>query len=256
MIIDIERKKILKVMIMKYVFDKLEIISKEFEDTTFKIIAKKILNNVERGIFCDQEELAAQTFVSISTITKFSKKLGFSGFRELNFKMKNEWRKLDYEKIEKSHTFEIFQLIEKWIYYNEDFVDSICKKINDSSFINIYSSYQAIGSSKYFANMLIEYGKNVTLLNNEFRFKAKENNEKGFNLLILTGRDNDTLIDNFYKAYDENYSNFIITSENQNDKLDLKFTKKMIIDYSLDNSQLSSREIVLHMLFFYIFKRL
>ncbi|WP_339030875.1 hypothetical protein [Spiroplasma endosymbiont of Cantharis nigra] len=241
---------------MKYVFEKLEIISKEFDDTTFKIIAKKILDNAERGIFCSQEELAAQTFVSISTITKFSKKMGFSGFRELNFKMKTEWKKLDYEQIERSDTFEIFQLIEKWISYNEDFINSICKKIKESSFINIYSSYQAFESSKYFANILIEYGKNVTVLNNEFRFKAKVNNEKGFNLLILTGRDNDTLIDNFYKAYDADYTNFIIASEKQIDKINLKFTKKMIIDYSLDNSQLSSRQIVLHMLFFYIFKKL
>ncbi|ALD66480.1 MurR/RpiR family transcriptional regulator [Spiroplasma cantharicola] len=241
---------------MTYVFDNLKIISKEFEDTTFKIIAKRILENADRAIFCDQEELAAQTFVSISTITKFAKKMGFSGFRELNFKMKNEWRKLDYERKEKMETFEIFQSIEKWIHLNEDFINTVCEKIRESDFINIYTSYQANESSRYFANMLYEYEKNVTVLNNEFRFKAKKNNEKGFNLLILTGRDNDTLIDNFSKAYDENYTNFLISSDKQIDKLNFKFTKKMTVDYSLDNSQFSSREVVLHMLFFYIFKKI
>ncbi|AUB31689.1 MurR/RpiR family transcriptional regulator [Spiroplasma floricola] len=241
---------------MTSVFEKLEIMSKDFEDTTFKIIAKKIIENTKNGKFYNQEELANQTFVSISTLTKFSKKLGFSSYREFIFVMKTEWSKYNWDRQKKVDTGEIFESIQTWINRNENFINNICEEIKNFNIINIYSSYQSYDCSKYFANLLIDYGKNVVLLNNEFRFKPRQTDEKSFNLIILTGRDNDTLIDNFSKSYNERDTNFLIATEKQADKLEFNFTNKILIDYSLDNSQVSTRVIALNVLFFTIFNKL
>ncbi|AUM62724.1 MurR/RpiR family transcriptional regulator [Spiroplasma monobiae] len=238
------------------VFEKLEILSKDFEETTFKIIAKKIMENSKNGKFFNQEELASQTFVSISTLTKFSKKLGFSGYREFIFTIKNEWSKYNYEKTSRIDSQEVFANIQNWIQNNEKFVDEIIIGINRAEVINIYSSYQAYDCSKYFANLLIEYGKDVILLNNEFRFKPRQQNGKGINIVVLTGRDNDTLIDNFTKSYETKENNYLIVTEKQENKLEEEFWAKMLIDFDLDNSRADTRILALNMLFFTIFNKL
>ncbi|WP_338984343.1 hypothetical protein [Spiroplasma endosymbiont of Diplazon laetatorius] len=241
---------------MTSVFEKLEIMSKDFEDTTFKLIAKKLLENIKSGKFYNQEELANQTFVSISTLTKFSKRLGFAGYREFIFTIKNEWSKYNWEKSVKIDTWEIFNSIQNWISENEQFINDISRAIENAQVINIYSSYQAYDCSKYLAGLLIESGKDAFLLNNEFRFKPRETPKNGINLVVLTGRDNDKLMDNFTKSYNEESKNFIIVTDKQSEKLNMNFTSKMIVNFSLDNSRAETRVLALNMLFFTIFNKL
>ncbi|QHX36726.1 MurR/RpiR family transcriptional regulator [Spiroplasma sp. BIUS-1] len=241
---------------MTSVFEKIEIMSKDFEDTTFKLIAKKILENTKKGKFYNQEELASQTFVSISTLTKFSKKLGFSGYREFIFTIKNEWSKYDWEKSKKVDTAEVVDSIQSWISQNEDFINQLVEKLKTAEIINIYSSQQSFDCSKYLANLLIENGKNAILLNNEYRYKERKTPANGVNLVVLTGRDNDTLVDNFSKSYDPNVANFLIVTEKQENKIELDFTNKLLINFEQDNSRLDTRIVALNLLFFTISNKL
>ncbi|AGR41246.1 hypothetical protein [Spiroplasma taiwanense] len=66
-------------------------LSKSNSKSSYKSIATIILKNYNTGIFKNQIELAKECFVSESVLTKFAKKLGFSGFREFNFSLKNEY---------------------------------------------------------------------------------------------------------------------------------------------------------------------
>ncbi|AUB31312.1 hypothetical protein [Spiroplasma floricola] len=128
---------------MESVLEKLERMTKNIENTSYKIISKEIVSKFFKGIFYNQEDLANSCYVSVSQITKFAKKIGYSGYRELLFNLKNEYSHYGWDKknLEIS-TIEKFDQLSKWIMKNEKFVKTIAKEIKNKEIINVYVSYQ------------------------------------------------------------------------------------------------------------------
>ena len=110
-----------------------------------KSILKYCLRNIEEVSAMTAEELAKETFTSQATISRMAKKLGFKGFQEFKFAIKN------YDKQEKSYVtanhsidFEeriksvVKQLSNSLYHLKESQIDEIAFLINQSQAIEFF----------------------------------------------------------------------------------------------------------------------
>ncbi|ATZ21387.1 MurR/RpiR family transcriptional regulator [Mesoplasma tabanidae] len=238
---------------MKSVFEQLENVAKSVEDSLFKGIAKTLLNNFMEGEFKNQEEISKECYVSISTITKFCKKIGYSGYRELIFNLKLEYARLGWQKASKNiSTFDMLNSIQNWIISNDNFVEKIVKSIQHAQVINIYASYQVQHAAKYFVEILQELNKIAVLPRIEYRSTLQKNRETDLNLIILCSRNNDELIKFFEKQIHPSNQTFLIISEQQRHKISGDFTDEVIIDYQDSIPRGIYRNLALECLFMHI----
>ncbi|AGR41150.1 MurR/RpiR family transcriptional regulator [Spiroplasma taiwanense] len=245
---------------MESIFEKLENTSKDFKDTTFKLIANQILSCWQTGAFKNQETLSKECFVSNSIITKFSKGLGYSGYRELLFELKREYNHYSF----KNENFDEFKFenfiysLGEWIKENSNFIKKISKNLINVKFVKIYSSYQSRLASKYLFELLLMLGKVTVIIEQEYSLLgnpiADENSL--VNILILAGRDNDTLIRKFNNDVNKNSNCYLITTSRQVQKMENSFQETLLIDFEFDNSSFFYRNIALELLFLEIFHQI
>ncbi|ALD66473.1 MurR/RpiR family transcriptional regulator [Spiroplasma cantharicola] len=235
--------------------NKLIKLSDSVEETNFKIIAKKIIENFAKGEFKNQEELAKECYVSLSTITKFSQKIGCTGYRELVFILKSEYDRYGWtENVNKVSSFERFESIQKWIIENSLFIENLAKAIKDVKIINLYPSNQIRHASLYISELFANLNKVVRIISWEYRKDAVKNSENELEILIVCSSNNRSLLKIFECETNEENKRFLITTANQDIQLDINFTDKTLINYQLDKTKSIYRNIALEMLFLQIFE--
>ncbi|ASZ08765.1 MurR/RpiR family transcriptional regulator [Mesoplasma chauliocola] len=223
---------------MKSAIEKLTSVANEYKDSTYKFIAEIIIKKlINKELNITQKELSELCFVSQSTITKFSKFLGFSGFREFWFLLKKELE--DYDSVNKvifetERTF--FNPIFQWLDVNQPFLTLLVKNILSSEEYLIYYSYQLQSSAEFMSNSLNSIGIKTSLINHAYfnGINFMENSNKTV-LAMISGPDNESIIadlhnlkNNFKK---ENFSNvFILVSEKQQEKIPVEFQNIANID--------------------------
>ncbi|AGY41079.1 hypothetical protein mflW37_0120 [Mesoplasma florum W37] len=229
---------------MNSVYKNIENLSKDNRETAFKIVAKQILLDFSNNKFRSQEELAKKCYVSNATITQFSKAALCTGYRELRLRLKIEYdnnflndQKLSMKKISISEYYVSF---ENWLSENWNFLEELIKTMIERKQVFLFPSFQTHYSAIFLSDVLEKHDLNVNIFNLEKDLKKLQNIDwtKKVVLLILTGRDNESLkliYDYMKKA---NSKVFVICSQNWNFKDD----KNVNIMY-LDN-QISSRNYV------------
>ncbi|AVN60694.1 MurR/RpiR family transcriptional regulator [Mesoplasma florum] len=222
---------------MAWIFERVEAVSNEYKESTYKLIAEKIKElAIANTLDISQKELASICFVSESTITKFSKYLGFSGFREFWFMLKKErinFNGLQKELIKKEDDF--FKPIFLWLKQNENFIGDLAKSISLSESTYVYTSYQMIHSAKFMEETLNSIMKRCQILNqHNLGYPFYKMDKKYTILVILSGRDNENLAMciqalNLTKTKYE-IDIYVITTENQIHKIKTEYKDIMFID--------------------------
>ncbi|AUB31692.1 hypothetical protein [Spiroplasma floricola] len=240
------------------VYDKLEDFINNSKDSSFKIIAKNIIDLFDKGEFINQKEIAELSFVANSTITKFSKAIGYSGYKELLFTLKNEYDKYGNQEVKYNvKSKEIIFSIFNWIEKNSEFIETLTNEIKNSKCIKIYGSYQVQNSVRYLYDSLVALNKNPIIINNDYDYLNKDFSDSQIvNILVVCGKDNKSLIRNFNSKFNKNQKNFLIVSKFQESIIKLKFDKSLVINYQYDDSKSIYRNIALSILFLTIFQDL
>ncbi|AKX34340.1 hypothetical protein SLITO_v1c07150 [Spiroplasma litorale] len=246
-----------------HIYEILENMAKDNKNTTKQIISKKILEMFLVGSFKSQKEFSKDCFVSESTITRFSQETGCSGYRELLTKLKMEYERIiiktknDLEIIKNKKNIQVFDSVNTWVIKNEYFIKELINDIKINKKVRIFSSYQAIESSDFIYKIIQSkniYCELINIHNNFMRDTSYLYEKDVVNIVILTGRDVETLINFFINRINENSfsKNYIITSIYQKNKIDLKaFKEKCILNFEGDNSQFVIRHFALIYLFTY-----
>ncbi|ALD66478.1 MurR/RpiR family transcriptional regulator [Spiroplasma cantharicola] len=239
------------------VINKLIKLSDSVEETNFKAIAKKIIDNFAKGEFKNQEDLAKQCYVSLSTITKFSQKIGCAGYRELIFILKNEYDHYGWtENVNKVSSLERFDSIQKWIIENSLFIEKITQAIKEVKIINLYPSNQIRHASAYIIELFDNLNKIVRVISSEYIKNTVKNDENELEILIICSSNNNSIIKTYEDETNEKNKKFLITTASQDIQLDVDFTDKILINYQFDKSKSIYRNIALEMLFLHIFEHI
>ncbi|WP_339034900.1 hypothetical protein [Spiroplasma endosymbiont of Cantharis rufa] len=244
---------------MESVYDKLEdLINNNQKNNSFKIIAKNIITLFDKGEFITQKEIGELSFVATSTITKFSQSLGYSGYKELLFTLKNEYNKYGNLKVKKDiKAKDILISMIEWIEKNKEFIISLANAIKEAKVIKIYGSYQINLTLQYFNQTLMALNKKSLIINNDYNyFDENFKDSEILNLLIVCGKDNKTLIRDFEQFFDNKQKNYLIVSKIQQSKINLIFNNSLVIDYLNDDSKFIYRNMALNMLFLSIFQEI
>lgn len=251
------------------VYERITSISKKTINESYKIISELLIKDFQNGVFRTQKQIADDCYVSLSTITKFSKKLEVSGYRELVLRLKFEKEKTSPKpKQEESKTelaldnIDILKKIYRWIIKNQNWIDDFSNKIKIYNKITIFTSYQMIEATEFLEKILTSKNiiiKKIYAENDYLNFeKIVEKNE--LKLAIITGKDNNSLLNYYLKQFFSNDSsnNYLITSNENSSKLEqLKYEKKLILDFPSDNVFGYARKfLAIIILFEQIFERI
>ncbi|ATI72963.1 MurR/RpiR family transcriptional regulator [Mesoplasma florum] len=248
---------------MKSAIEKLTAVANEYKDSSYKFIAETILKKlINKELNISQKELSELCFVSESTITKFSKFLGFSGFREFWFLLKSEVNALNsHEKDFFTKEKDFFSPIIKWVAKEENFIKELSNSISNCDEVIINSSYQMQTSAEFMFNSFNSIGKKTSLINHAFfNISNIEVKRNYVFVIILSGRDNETLLVYInslkHLVADKNVKIYIITTEKQEQKIDIQ-TKEMIrIDLVKDWPSFVQRNIALTVMIGKIYENL
>ncbi|ASZ08772.1 MurR/RpiR family transcriptional regulator [Mesoplasma chauliocola] len=240
---------------MAWILERIEYASKEYKNSTYKLIATTIKNLVvSKKIEISQKELANLCFVSESTITQFSKYLGFSGFREFWFLLKKEcenFENLNKQTIKDQNDF--YKPIFSWLENNKEFINKITKSICKSDEVFIYSSNQMINSANFMQDSFNSLQKRTQLLNQTHFQKPFFSEDKKYVIIIfLSGRDNENieLIANSIKEspFSKSINIFLFTTENQLKKINFNPEGVILLDIIKDWPSFVHRNIAANIL--------
>lgn len=186
-------------------------------------ISNAILKNYHEGIFLSQKDLSKLSNVSEASITLFSKKRGFNGYRELVYFLKEEFSK--YNKINpltiktenlRTHHELINQSL-NFIDTQENEIINAKKSIDKAKWVYIYSSYDQKNNAELFCESLQSVKKEIVMpLQRKMDLKyVNQMNENDLAIFILSGLDNAFLITVYNKIKDMGFKIIIIGTESQ-----------------------------------------
>ncbi|AHI52958.1 hypothetical protein SCULI_v1c06170 [Spiroplasma culicicola AES-1] len=251
------------------IYERIENVARQEENSSYKIIAKNILEDFRGGLFRTQKDLSDKCFVSMSTVTQFSKHLLLSGYRELVVRLKVEREKFnlalnnkkdEFYKETNQKRFELLKNIYEWSKKNEDWLSSIINEINVMRKVLIVASWQAKDVCDILSKLLQSKLIRVKFINNDADILALNNAatyKDWVKLCIISGRDNNTLINFYLKTLikEKHSSNFLISSASQIDKVKtIPFDKTLILNYDNDDSSYARRTMAMHLIFHEIFE--
>ncbi|MDX8336573.1 MurR/RpiR family transcriptional regulator [Candidatus Cetobacterium colombiensis] len=123
------------------------------------------------------KELAKITYTSSATVIRTAKKLGFKGYKELGFKLKNE-------------AIPLKDCIDDKFYIKNSFEIEKFFKLLDNGKILLYSEGLGENIAKYFYKKLLLLGKNVEYFNSVICGLAQEKicGVKNYDAIILISR--------------------------------------------------------------------
>lgn len=201
--------------IYEYLFHIIHYCDIKLSDTE-KEILDLIKNNKIDIINSDTNEISKLAYISKSSITRFSQKLGFKGFSDMKYTIKQNVYKKDASKIE----LEYKTIVENYDDFNQDIVNLI-SKFKDFRKICIIG----IGSSGIVAKeahyRLIEIGlTNVNFADEPYNLYLEMTrlNEKDLVIALSLSGENENLIENLKIAKQNKAYIFAVTS-NLNSRL-------------------------------------
>ena len=244
-------------------YERVENLIKDNRNTTFKIIAKQLLLDFQQGIFKSQNELAETCFVSLATITQFSKATLCEGYKELTIRLKIEYentlggnrhdtpKKIDYENLDLTN----FEAIKTWVYESSDFILKFSKIINKRRKLWIAPSFQSMQSAVYLQTILRNQGIEVYIMDSSINLEIVRHIDfkNEVVLILFTGRDTDTLsrMLDFLKILTAHV--FIITTQNHITEIpDDSRWEKLMVNYPISTNDYRYRSIAMMILFFLI----
>ncbi len=241
---------------MTSIYEKLENLTREYKNTTDKIIALNIINTMRQKKILTQKQLADICFVSESKITKFIQSLGEPNFKTFASSLKKEH--FLYDSINKTNfKSDILALIKMWCNKNSVFIKNLATAIKNNININIYASAQTSWIAQGIRDLLISYNKRPLILSKNFDiFNEPLVNNEDINIVLFYGRDNFTL-NSYLKLINDKTikaNNFVITSEKQYEKVFLESDNKLKLDYLKNNASNVYRNLALNILILEIAK--
>ncbi|QBQ07618.1 hypothetical protein SGLAD_v1c04190 [Spiroplasma gladiatoris] len=229
---------------MVSIYERIENLVKDNKNTTFKLIAKQILEDFNNGVFKSQNELADACYVSMSTITQFSKSALCEGYKELAIRLKIEYEnamiapkkrdEIDYKELDTRS----FEIINDWVLSYSDFILSLANQINTKKKIWLAPSFQTMPVARHFENILRNQGVDVHLMDSAINLELVRHVDfkDELILVIMTGRDTLTLsrILEYIEKITKNV--YLITTNNHIEEIpEVEGWKKILINYSLSN---------------------
>ncbi|AXK51664.1 MurR/RpiR family transcriptional regulator [Spiroplasma alleghenense] len=188
-------------------------------------LAEIIIRHADQNIFLRSKELAAKAFVSESSLTAFSKRIGYEGYREVYIRLMVESEYYNYFTNNESNKNEIVSKFDHNTFIDEidaqfDKIQKIASNIKSKDKLFILSSYEVMHHGQLVANALWE--------DKQVYFSANRKTDRNFInkitnqdevLVLLVGLDNGELFENL-KTLDLNNINYdVIGSSSQTSKL-------------------------------------
>ncbi|AGY41728.1 putative transcriptional regulator [Mesoplasma florum W37] len=240
------------------IYEKLKTQHKNFTNTTNQIIATEILNSARQGKFLKQKELSEKSFVSESTITKFSKSLGFSGYKELVFDLKKQNKLNEINEIGNMKNF--LRDIDDWLISKKDTIKLIATSIAAEKNVYIYSSYQFRIASNFIYELLLEGEITPIIFETQYIFmKNIKKKKQSINIILFGGLDTESLVDQVEFEMLENFKkekSFLITSQFSEEKLKKFNFNTICLDINHDSASFLIRNIAIQMLFIEVLNEL
>ncbi|WP_027063544.1 MurR/RpiR family transcriptional regulator [Mesoplasma seiffertii] len=188
---------------MNSVLDSLFSILTSQKNTVSKAIAEELIKSYELKKIPNIKDLANSCFVAQSSITKFAKNFGYSGYRELQTKLKMEIHdRKDICISSMTNADDYFQKLEQLIVdtilafsvYKKHIQDA-AEKVLKAEKIFIFSSYVLFNEAQNLYDALLLNSKNVTysqtMLHNLKIYK--QISEKDYVFFLVAGQDTKTL---------------------------------------------------------------
>ncbi|ALD66716.1 helix-turn-helix domain-containing protein [Spiroplasma cantharicola] len=235
---------------MKSIFSKLENLTREYKNTSDKIIAINVINAMRKKQILTQKQLAKICFVSESKITKFIQNIGEPNYKLFISKLKSEH--FLYDSINKANLkMNIIHLIEMWCRVNYEFIKNLAEEIKVTKNINIFASAQTVWIAEGLKDILVNYNKRPLVIYKNFNiFNEPEIDSEDLNIVFLYGRDIFTL--NSYLKLINNKTNpsknFLIASETNYDTKILNCNNSLKLDYFSNNKSNIYRNLALYIL--------
>ncbi|AVN64481.1 MULTISPECIES: MurR/RpiR family transcriptional regulator [Mesoplasma] len=240
----------------KSIREKLNLIYESNETVSHKLIAKYLIDCLDKGSIPTSKECSQVCFVSESTLTAFSKKYGYEGFREIIIRIKVE-REL-YKPFEKTklktkdtNVRKLFLKYMDQIDAQDPQVNKLIEEIKNARKVFIFSSYEQNENVELFASQL-QFMDIESYFNSKRRLHdmwIDKSNESDLCLFIVSGLDNQNLVSLYKQACDMNKKTFVVTSSSQSHKF--INNKNLIVLQQESNMEiyLSIRNIILNYLF-------
>ncbi len=113
------------------------------------LISKELLKNIDDLESLSITDLSNIVHASPATITKYTKKLGFSGYKQLKYQLISDFSK---KKIEDDYVVNQKNKIDDFFsYLNMDKLNNLANVINSSSYVCLYGKGPSLYVCKYFA---------------------------------------------------------------------------------------------------------
>ncbi|ATI73942.1 hypothetical protein [Mesoplasma florum] len=191
-------------------------------------ISNAILKSYHEGNFLNQKQLAILSSVSEASITLFSKKIGFNGYRELVYFLKEEYlkyNKINPIKINSETLQEYHNKISEALTYidiQEDKIIAFKTKIKEAKWIYMYSSYDQKKNSELFYEAIQSVKKEIVMpFQRKTDLKYVNEMQKGdLAIILLSGLDNAFLITVYNKIKNRGIDLVIVGTESQIRKID------------------------------------
>ncbi|WP_339022363.1 hypothetical protein [Spiroplasma endosymbiont of Crioceris asparagi] len=230
---------------MKNIIEKIRLVSKSDSNETFRLIALNIYKEFANGLILAEKDLAKKSYVSEATITNFCKKINLSGYRELAILLKYELefaKKQITSQVKNKNTDPNIKQIYEWIASKEEFYAKLSQAITKKFELNIICSYNSLDASKFLKNYLERINIKTKLISAQDYYKYHTINDCQNILIILSGRDNETLIDVLLNVIlqKEDKNIFLISEVEHAIKLDFKIDNQILLDYDNEDRQSSS----------------
>ncbi|ARU91693.1 hypothetical protein SCLARK_001130 [Spiroplasma clarkii] len=183
------------------VYERVENLALDSKNTTFTTIAKQILSDFNEGIFRNQNELSDICFVSMSTVTQFSKATLCEGYKELTIRLKIEYENRmlvkpirDAENVDEL-SLQVLEIINAWAIDAKEFILSLAKEINQKKRIWIAPSSQSLPATRNLHDILLNQGVDVKLMDSSTNLEVARHFDfkNELVLMVVTGRDTLTL---------------------------------------------------------------
>jgi len=197
-------------------------LGKNEKNKASSLIARNLQNDFLTEEWHTAKEIAELSFVSEGTVTNFSKRLGFDGYQDLLWNLKNiSCIYDDSKKEDNSNLINIYNRIITDFLSNEKeayvVIEDLVKNIKNSKNIFIYSSYQLDDLAAYFIELIGL--KKQDIFHNNTKLYAHKNikriTKRDMVIIFSSGQDNDFL------EYDFNIINtltnkvFVFSSNSQ-----------------------------------------
>ncbi|ASZ09046.1 hypothetical protein CK556_01580 [Mesoplasma chauliocola] len=194
-------------------------ILEEPKNTPKYLISKSLLNYLKDKTKPTISQIAEDSFLNKSSITTFSKKMGYDGFKNLIETLWFEEEKyFNFKNINNSihngkQTY--ISLIEQ-IYEQKNEIDKVSELLNSFKEILFFSSYQTRTIVDVFHQELVWAGYNSKFLPSENNGKiVTEANEKSVCIFIVSGLDNKSLELSYNKLKEKNIPIVLISTKSQ-----------------------------------------